>query len=235
MYMRIFRFDELDSTNTYAKRNCSLLTDRTVIWARRQTAGRGRLNRTWLSQEGGLYFSVVLKPQKTDFLANLTQLMALSACKSIQSLGVPAHLKWPNDVLINDKKLCGILSEAVTVQNKFEALVLGVGVNVRQQDLSHIGQPAVSLAELGTNTEEEIILRQILDCFFASYETVLLNGFSVIRTDYLKGFPYIGKEVEIRHGINPARGTVQTISPNGELVLQTAAGQAIISIGDMCL
>lgn len=235
MYMRIFRFDELDSTNTYAKRNCSLLTDRTVICARRQTAGRGRLNRTWLSQEGGLYFSVVLKPQKTDFLANLTQLMALSACKSIQSLGVPAHLKWPNDVLINDKKLCGILSEAVTVQNTFQALVLGVGVNVRQKDLSCAGQPAVSLAEMGANTEEEIILRQILDCFFASYEEVLLNGFSVIRTDYLKVFPYIGKEVEIRHGINPARGTVQTISPNGELVLQTATGQAIISIGDMCL
>ncbi len=98
MYMRkILRFDELDSTNAYAKRNCSLTADQTIIVAKTQTAGRGRMSRTWLSQPGGLYFSVVLKPAQTDFLANLTQLMALSVCKTVQTWGVNAWLKWPND------------------------------------------------------------------------------------------------------------------------------------------
>lgn len=232
---KILRFDELDSTNAYAKRNCSLIADQTIIVAKTQTAGRGRMTRTWLSQAGGLYFSIMLKPTQIDFLPNLTQLMALSVCTTMQKLGVNAWLKWPNDVLADGKKICGILSEAVTAATGFQALVLGVGVNVSQQDLSQAGQPAVSLAMLGVKVKPEQVLTQILDCFFAQYTTVLERGFSCIRTDYLHAFPYIGKEVKISHGAKPAQGTVQTISPKGELVLNTPNGQRIISIGDMCV
>ncbi len=236
VYMwNILRFEELDSTNAYAKRSCSLMQDQTIIVAKTQSAGRGRLTRTWLSELGGLYFSVVLKPTQTAFLHNLTQLMALSVCQALRELKAEAQLKWPNDVLVGNKKICGILSEAVTSANGFEALVLGVGVNVAQQDLSRAGQPAVSLAMLGIESDVEKILQQILDHFFAHYEQVLQNGFSAIRTDYLTYFPYIGKEVEIRHGITPVRGTVQAISSAGELVLNTPAGQTVISIGDMCI
>ncbi|MBO7238683.1 MAG: biotin--[acetyl-CoA-carboxylase] ligase [Elusimicrobiaceae bacterium] len=232
---KMLRFDELDSTNAYAKRNCSLIENQTIIVAKTQSAGRGRLSRSWLSEPGGLYFSVVLKPTQITHLANLTQLMALSVCQVLRELGVAAQLKWPNDVLVNDKKICGILSEAVTSENKFDALVLGVGVNIAQTDLSRAGQPAVSLAMLGINYDAEKMLQQILDRFFAQYENVLQNGFSAIRTDYLNYFPYIGKEVIIAHGTTPTRGTVQTISPVGELILNTPAGQTVISIGDMCI
>ena len=152
-----------------------------------------------------------------------------------QQLSAPAQLKWPNDVLVGGKKICGILSEAVTSAKGFEALVLGVGINVAQQDLSRAGQPAVSLAMLGLHTDADAILQQVCDAFFARYEAVLQHGFSAIRTDYLACFPYVGKEVVIAHGAAPARGTVQTISPGGELVLNTPAGQTIISIGDMCI
>ena len=113
--------------------------------------------------------------------------------------------------------------------------MLGVGINVAQTNLSHAGQPAVSLALLGLTTDAEKILHQVCDRFFARYENVLQNGFSAIRTDYLTFFPYLGKEVEIRHGIKPAHGTVKMISPDGELILNTPAGQTIISIGDMCV
>lgn len=232
---KMLRFDELDSTNAYAKRNCSLISDQTIIVAKTQTAGRGRMTRSWLSDAGGLYFSIVLKPAQTAHLPNLTQLMALSVCQILQKTGAPAQLKWPNDVLVGGKKICGILSEAVTSAKGFEALVLGVGINVAQSDLSRAGQPAVSLKMLGVPADEENILQQVCAAFFARYEEVLQNGFSAIRTNYLACFPYIGKEVEIRHGIKAARGTVQTISPDGELVLNTPAGQTIISIGDMCI
>ena len=232
---KILRFDELDSTNAYAKRSCSLINDQTIIVAKTQTGGRGRMNRTWLSEPGGLYFSVVLKPTQCTHLANLTQLMALAVCQTVRELGAAAQLKWPNDVLVDNKKICGILSEAVTSANGVEALVLGVGVNVAQTDLSRAGQPATSFAMLGIHVDAENVLDLILDRFFARYESVLQNGFSAIRTDYLTFFPYIGKEVTIAHGAAPARGTVQTISPDGELVLNTPAGLAVISIGDMCL
>ena len=232
---KILRFDTLDSTNAYAKRNCSLIENQTVIVAKTQTAGRGRIQRSWLSEPGGLYFSVVLKPKQIDFLPNLTQLMALSVCRALRTLHVPAQLKWPNDVLVNNQKICGILSEAVTSAKGFEALVLGVGINVAQQDLSQAGQPAVSLYMLGVKTTEEEILSAVLEHFFAQYEEVLQNGFSAIRSEYLNYFPYIGKQVTIQNGATPARGTVETISPDGKLVLNTPAGQTIISIGDMCI
>ena len=232
---KILRFEQLDSTNAYAKRNCSLMQDPTIIVAKTQTAGRGRMRRTWLSEPGGLYFSVVLKPKQTAHVTNLTQLMALSVCDAVQALGVQAAIKWPNDVLIDGKKCCGILSEAVTAAKGFQALVLGVGVNVAQTDLSRTGQPAVSLKMLGLHISTEEVLQQVCDRFFARYDEVCQNGFSAIRTDYLHSFPYIGKEVTITNGVRPVRGTVQTISPDGELVLNTPAGQTVISIGDMCI
>lgn len=234
MYMRqILRFDELDSTNAYAKRNCSLLSDQTVLVARTQTAGRGRMKRVWLSQAGGLYFSVLLKPSQTQFLPNLTQWMALAVCESAREAGAEAFLKWPNDVLAGGKKLCGILSEAVTGKNGFEALVLGVGVNVAQADLSRAGQPAVSLKMLGIALTPEEMLQRILDRFFEGYEQVVNRGFESIREAYLARFPYIGQPVTIRYGAQEAAGTVQTLSPRGTLLLQTPQGVTEISIGDM--
>lgn len=227
------QFEVLDSTNAYAKRQCSLLADKTVIVARSQNAGRGRLSRSWLSKPGGLYFSLVLKPRKTDFLVNLTQLMALSVCETLRGLGANAWLKWPNDVLTDGQKICGILSEAVTGPNGLEALVLGVGVNVRQTDLSAAGQPAASLKTLGIDTNEESVLNAVLERFFVQYENILQNGFESIRSKYLEHFPYTGKEVSIRFGTREAHGRVQTISPDGRLILGTPEGNMEISIGDM--
>ena len=123
----IIHFDEIDSTNTYLKNNCPQLADGTVVCADRQTAGRGRFDRKWISQDGGLYFSVLVKPQRTDFLPNFTQLMAVCVCTAAEELGAKAWLKWPNDVLANGKKLCGILSEAVVTSSGIEGVVIGVG------------------------------------------------------------------------------------------------------------
>ncbi len=229
----ILRFDELDSTITYIKQHYAELTDGTVIVAKRQTAGRGRFDRKWESQNGGLYLGIWLKPDKTDFLPNLTQLMALSVCLTLRELGANAWLKWPNDVLAEGKKICGILSEAVATAAGFKGLVIGPGVNVRQTDLSHVGQPAVSLKMLGIDTDEETVMQRLLDIFFTHEKAVAEKGFSLIRSEYIKHFPYMGKKVSIQYGAEPANGVVQTISPEGRLVLHTPQGMKEISIGDM--
>ncbi|MBR2391971.1 MAG: biotin--[Elusimicrobiaceae bacterium] len=101
----LVHFDELDSTNTYLKKNWESLPKSTVVVAEKQTAGRGRYNRVWISNEGGLYFSVLLKPNKPDFLPNLTQLMALSICQTLEKANLIPKLKWPNDVLIDGEKI----------------------------------------------------------------------------------------------------------------------------------
>ena len=164
----ILYVETLDSTQTYLKAHFQELPDQTVVTANQQTAGRGRFDRRWESQPGGLYFSVLLKPTKTDFLANITQLMALCVCQAAEKYGVQPNLKWPNDVQVAGKKICGILSEAIAQNGQIAALVVGAGVNVAQTDLSHVGQPAVSLRELGVNVAKEDFLHAILALFFQS-------------------------------------------------------------------
>ena len=159
--------------------------------------------------------------------------MALCICQTLETAGLNPQLKWPNDVLINGQKICGILSEALFTKNGFEGLVLGVGVNIAQPDLDHVGQPATSLARLHIQTNEDVLLQDILNRFFHSYEKLLQHGFETIRGTYLQFFPYMGKTVQIKNAAQEVTGAVQTISPEGKLVLQTPEGFTEISIGDM--
>ncbi len=229
----ILHFETLSSTQTYLKEHFKTLDDKTVVMADEQTAGRGRFDRKWISQPGGLYFSVLLKPTQQDFLANLTQLMALSLCQAVESYSLQPNLKWPNDVQVNGKKLCGILSETVMQNGKIACVVLGVGVNVAQTDLSHVGQPAVSLYELGVRIDTQDLLQQVLDLFFQKYEAVLSEGFSTIRSAYLERFPFLGKQIAVKNGTTALTGIAQDLSPRGTLVLQTPRGSQEILIGDL--
>ena len=229
----ILYFETLDSTQTYLKQHCNELPDQTVVTTDQQTAGRGRFDRPWVSQPGGLYFSILLKPAKTQFLANLTQLLALCVCQAAEKYAIQPNLKWPNDVQVAGKKLCGILSEVITQHNQVAGLVIGAGVNVAQADLSHVGQPAVSLRELGINVAKEDFLQNILDLFFASYSAVLEDGFKVIRPAYIERFPFLGKQIAVKNGNSAVSGVAEDLSPEGTLLMHTQRGALEILIGDL--
>ncbi len=231
----ILYFETLDSTQAYLKEHFHELDDKTVVTTDQQTAGRGRFDRRWVSQPGGLYFSVLLKPNRTDFLANLTQLMALSVCQATEKYALQPNLKWPNDVQVNGKKLCGILSEAIAHNDRIACLILGVGINVAQKDLSQVGQPAVSLRELGVNVAKQDFLHDVLDLFFQSYPAVLAEGFPVIRPAYMERFPFLGKQIAVRNGTAALTGIAHDLSPRGTLVLHTSSGSKEILIGDVIL
>ncbi len=229
----ILYFETLDSTQTYLKQHLNELPDQTVVTANTQTAGRGRFDRCWVSEPGGLYFSILLKPTKTQFIANLTQLLALCVCRAAEKYAVEPNLKWPNDVQVAGKKLCGILSEALTQNGKVVGLVIGAGVNVAQKDLSHVGQPAVSLRELGVNVAKEDFLQNTLDLFFAGYTAVLEDGFKAIRPAYMERFPFLGKQIAVKNGTSAVSGVAQDLSPEGTLLLHTQRGPLEILIGDL--
>ena len=231
----ILHFETLDSTQTYLKEHFNTLDDKTVVVADEQTAGRGRFDRKWVSQPGGLYFSILLKPTQCDFLANLTQLMALSICQAVEKHGVQPNLKWPNDVQVNGKKLCGILSKAVVQDGHIVCVALGVGINVSQADLSHVGQPAISLCELGVHIDAQDLLQEVLNLFFQSYEAILCEGFSVIRSAYIERFPFLGKQIDVKNGASALTGIAHDLSPRGTLVLQTQNGTQEILIGDVII
>lgn len=229
----VLHFKSLNSTNSYAKARAADIADRTVVSADTQTAGRGRMTRIWKSEEGGLYFSLFLKPSCTDHLANVTQLMALCVCQVLRAYGAETTLKWPNDVLCQKEKICGILSEVILRNNKIHALVVGVGINVSQQDLSDVGQPATSLVQQGINVNKQELLQVILNRFFEKYDRLLTDGFSSIRKEYISHFPYIEKQVNIQNGSSHTQGIVKGFSNEGELLLESRGSLHNILIGDM--
>lgn len=229
----VIHFEEIDSTNNYLKANCASLPHGTLVTARRQTAGRGRFNRKWISEEGGLYFSVLIKPQHTDFWPNFTQLMGLSLCRAIEKLFPRTYLKWPNDVLADGKKLCGILSEGVLSGGRLEGMVIGTGVNVGQKTMPNVGQPATSLYMLGIEADQQALLQDILNYFWQDYPAVEERGFAAICEAYRERFPFLGKEITVKNGEKPLFGTVQDVSLRGTLLLATANGPEEIYIGDL--
>lgn len=229
----LLRFTEINSTNTYLKEHFATLADKTVVTADIQTAGRGRFDRRWISQPGGLYFSILLKPQKTDFISNLTQLMALSVCQAAESWGVFPNIKWPNDVQVNGKKLCGILSEAVAQDGQVACVIVGCGINVAQVDLSYVGQPAVSLKELDLKIDKLTFLNTVLTYFWQGYEDVLARGFEALKTPYKQRFPFIGKQIAVKNGSKNVSGTVTDLTDNGTLLVITGNGPEEILIGDL--
>src|SRR3989339_902482 len=126
MNYNILKFDILSSTQDHARSIASQAAEGTVIVAKQQTQGRGKPGSRWVSPDGGLYFSLILKPQKdiSDLLL-ITRLTAQVVIALLSSYGIDAQMKLPNDVLVDNKKICGILTEKTK-----EALIIGVGINV---------------------------------------------------------------------------------------------------------
>jgi len=129
-------FDEVDSTNNLAKQlafeGCN---EGTVVIAKTQTAGKGRLGRTWDSKnEHGIWMSVVLRPTGSlKSIQVITTAAAVAVSSAIKEItGIDAGIKWPNDLLVGGKKICGILTEAVSTASEFQFVILGIGINVNQ-------------------------------------------------------------------------------------------------------
>lgn len=214
MYI-LLSFNEIDSTNTYAKKNALVLEDKTVILSQTQTQGRGRKDHVWVSDDGGLYFSLLLKPQRTQHIAIMTLAMCLSICKTLETYGLKPSIKWPNDVHINGKKISGILAEAVAEPDMDIALVLGVGLNISQEHLEDVGQPATSLKLEGVVEDKNVFLKKLLDAFLELYPKVIDGGFPLIKEDFMSRFPFVGKTVTIGND----KGVIKGISDNGTLIL----------------
>ena len=190
--MNIIYFDKLDSTNTYAKQNIETLADKTVVSANLQTQGRGRFTRTWVDLgPENIYMSIILKPSESflPVYSNLTQYLSVCLCKQLEEMGLSPQIRWPNDVLLNGKKVCGILAETVTKSGVLKGIVLGIGVNLNASadETEAIDRPATSVnLELGQVVDKKEFMQKLIDNFFANYDEFLGNGFVWIKQDYEK-------------------------------------------------
>ncbi len=206
--MKVHHFKEVTSTNEIARQ---YLEDRAVIVADVQTRGRGRQSREWHSPEGGLWFSLVIKHQPAPVL-NLAA--ALTIAKAFEHFGLKTQLKWPNDVHIEQRKICGILSET-----EGDFMIIGVGVNLNNRDFP-IDIPGTSyIAETG----KEIDKMEFLTKFVEIFDMIIKIDF---LEEYRKYSSTIGNKIMIRNG-REITGTAVNVDEIGRLVLRLENGKEI--------
>ena len=238
--MKLITLDKVESTNDYGKINLENIEDKTALQALCQTSGRGRLERSWIDLgEGNLFMSLVLKPSdnfKQNF-SNLTQYLSVCLCKVLEDYGLSPKIKWPNDVLIDDKKIAGILAESVIKKDCFKGIVLGIGVNLnaRSQDLHQItDKKATSLnLEVGKKIDLNDFRDKLLKIFFENYDEFLKVGFPYIEKDYVARNCFLGKELSIQVFDKIQSGFAQAVNSYGELVLVKDKEKITLNIGDI--
>ena len=238
--MKTVFLEEVDSTNKFAKERLDDLQDMTLVYAGYQTAGRGRMSRTWVSNSGeNLYASIVLKPSKeiSDVYANLTQYLSLVLAEVLEEYNISPQIKWPNDVRINGKKISGILAESIIDKNKLKGLILGFGVNLNcnSDDLGKIDQPVTSLnLEVSANIDREIFLKKVIDKFCLRYNKFIEEGFLLIREDYISRAEFLNKPVTVRVFDKEVSGIANDITEQGALkIIDINNKEHVLLIGDI--
>lgn len=234
MAHNILKLSVIDSTNVFAKEHFDELRDKTAVVADCQTAGRGRAGRSWLSAEGNLFLTLVLKPtipfQPNSAHISMTHYMGVTLCLLLERMGFKPGLKWPNDIHVDGKKIAGILAESVPMSRRRMGLVLGIGVNLNlpQTALDGIDQPAVSLAQLMPPEKcpsRDRFLQEYLDLFFEGYDRFLRNGFPQIQNIFDSFMHYKGDYVRLVTEQNTFFGVIEGVGNNGSLLLRTDAGE----------
>lgn len=240
---RLYWLETAGSTNDIAARLADAGAEEgTVIVAEAQTAGRGRLGRAWFSPPGaGLYVSVVLRPRSGAGLSypdNPTALLTLASgvglAEGVQTAtGLPAEIKWPNDVLVARRKLAGVLAEAAAQGGALHFVVLGFGVNLRPAAYpAELARRATSIeAETNRPADRALVLAEILTGLAARYDDLQHGRFDAILSAWRERAASLrGSPVEWDTGGNVMRGRAEGIDQTGALLVRTGGAiQRIVS------
>lgn len=233
----IFYFKTISSTNDYARNLVNKgVKEGTVVLADVQTSGRGRKNRCWFSSEGGLWFSVILFPNlppKQGML--LTMTASISLAQAISDITcLKSLIKWPNDVLIDGKKVCGVLTELEADKEKISYSVVGIGFNVNNKLTEDLYKTAATLSEkIGSKISNTDLLICILRRFDENYTRLLDGDFGYITDKWLSMSKIVGRNVIIREDNTTIKGVVSGIDHDGSLILKTKIGTERIYSGDL--
>jgi BirA family biotin operon repressor/biotin-[acetyl-CoA-carboxylase] ligase len=232
MGTRFHYFDEIDSTNNYAR----LLAERgepqgAVVIAERQTLGRGRLGRRWVSPPYvNLYCSVILRPTVAPADApRITLTAAVALADAIERFGAVAPtIKWPNDILAGGKKLAGVLTEAVSNSQRVEFVILGIGVNLNfslEAMPPEIRDRATSLSILaGRNVSREAFLQRLIHDLDRCYAILEERGFAALAPRWDERFDLRGRRVRVEMTDRAIVGRAVGLDADGALIIESADG-----------
>ena len=235
---KIIYYSKVDSTMEAAKQEALWGCQAgTVVIAGEQTAGRGRLHRTWLSPSGNLAFSVVLRPN-FSYLPYMIMLASLSVIYGIRTTtGLRPQIKWPNDVLIGEKKICGILIENDIRKNVLKHMVIGIGINVnfKIDKRSEISPIATSLSDqLHQPVSSLEVLRAILIEMDRLYSDLPQGDLLFIQ--WKNNLVTLGQQIQVNMGNQIYQGLAESVNDDGSLMLRQKDGRLVnIVAGDVML
>ena len=235
---RVYHYKSVTSTMEIGRRLAREgAKEGTTIIADKQTAGRGRLNRAWLSPENNLYMSIILRPSLGD-LPGLIMVASLAVVNAIKKVsGVEARIKWPNDVLINDKKVCGILIENEIGGNTVNFSIIGIGINIEldPSDHSEIASTATSLKyESGKKISRTELVCSVLYEFEKLYPGSISSRY--VYDEWCRCMDIVGKSIKVKSGQEIVQGLVEKVTDKGSLILRKDNGDIHeILCGDVTL
>lgn len=232
MGKEIFLYREVTSTNRVAQQMArSGASEGTIVLSRTQISGMGRLRRQWACPAGqGMLMSMVLRPEINGHLiSQLTLLCAVVVAETIiKTTGCVAGIKWPNDIVMRGKKVCGILAQSNFSKNAPEYVIIGVGINVNL-DSYHLPpdcrESSTSLRmELGQNVSRWKVLKQFISSWEEHYQSFLREGHSYLRMKWIENNVTLGREVSINRDRGPVQGLAVDISERGGLIVRFSDG-----------
>ena len=225
--------DQTGSTNTWAREHLSLLGDLDAVYTTDQTKGRGRLGRTWENARGdGLYYTILVRRPLADPLA-LPLLASVAAARALKELfGLDCQIKWPNDLLVEGRKVCGILCELVP-----EGILCGIGINLRQSPEFFVraglpyGGSVYGLTGVmpGPDAAQTLALLLADHGFAPLMEEFAVRGFAAIREEYRAACVNLGRPVEFDGG----RGIARDLDEQGRLLVRTETGETAVFTGEV--
>ena len=223
--MKIYHYESIPSTNAEAKKMILEGAREGILLAKHQSAGRGRLGRSFFS-ENGIFMSMILSPERFSFDPGfLTSAMAAATCRAITEQGFSVGIKWVNDIYFEGKKICGILSEGVSMGEKTLAYVVGIGINVGNTEFPEEIQEIAASLPLDENAKQTLFL-----ALLNHIERILSENKEDILSYLKEKSTVLGKDIRF-FGVKNGEGTALGLDENGGLIVQTTENEKIILTG----
>ena len=243
---RVYYFEELDSTQNFAQQIAANKKENgTIVIAEKQTSGRGRLDRKWTSPKGGIWFSLIIHPKFDVSSSTLIPILsAIALSKSIKKiLGVETEVKWPNDIILNGKKVAGILVDASVQANNIDYIILGIGINFDidtkklEKRLSKTPNfyGVNSLRVNNNKTPPKILLKEFLFQFEKNLSSLDKGEKAKIVKEWTKNAAGIGRKITINTSSGKISGISQGIDTDGALKIKTKKKIERVLVGDVDL
>ena len=230
----IIHLDECESTHKYVHENFASLQAWDVVKAEYQTGGHGRHGRVWVAPKSkNLCFNILLPAEnlKPEFYAPTAQIAAITLAGILAEAINGCAVKWPNDILVNKRKICGIISELL---ERCISLGIGLNVNTEKPDFAELGSPATSMfIETGKIWDRDVLLQKFLEKFKVNFELLCQNGLLPFIEEWRKMGCFVGHKARVANNGSVLEGTIEAVQNDGSLLFRTDKGLQTLWSGDL--